>query len=67
MDTSTAATLPNPSNIPAQAVAPAQSERWAAWDKFLQATPETGFMQASWWADFRAKVGYEHFAIILRQ
>ena len=23
-------------------------------------------MQASWWADFRAHVGYEHFANILR-
>jgi lipid II:glycine glycyltransferase (peptidoglycan interpeptide bridge formation enzyme) len=44
----------------------AQSERWAAWDRFLQTNSETGFMQASWWADFRAHVGYEHFAIILR-
>jgi len=42
------------------------SDRWKAWDNFLEAHPEAGFMQASWWADFRANVGYEHFAIILR-
>src|SRR5262249_1909660 len=67
MDTSTATAVgAEPSSLPAQPAVPAQSERWAAWDKFLQATPETGFMQASWWADFRAHVGYEHFAIILR-
>lgn len=62
----TTAVAAEPSSLPAQPAAPAQSDRWTAWDKFLQATPETGFMQASWWADFRAHVGYEHFAIILR-
>ena len=42
------------------------TDRWAAWDAFLESHPEGGFMQASWWADFRASVGYGHFAIILR-
>lgn len=41
-------------------------DRWQAWDDFLEATPETGFMQSSWWADFRVTVGYEHFAAILK-
>jgi lipid II:glycine glycyltransferase (peptidoglycan interpeptide bridge formation enzyme) len=42
------------------------AERWGAWDRFLEATPETGFMQSSWWADFRVPYGFEHFAAILR-
>jgi lipid II:glycine glycyltransferase (peptidoglycan interpeptide bridge formation enzyme) len=50
----------------AQTVSPAPSDRWAAWDNFLMSTPETGFMQSSWWADFRVGVGYEYFAIILK-
>ena len=45
---------------------PAAADRWTAWDGFLEATPDTGFMQASWWADFRTTVGYEHFAAILK-
>ncbi len=40
--------------------------RWKAWDGFLEATPEAGFMQSSWYADFRASVGYECFGIVLR-
>ncbi|MBI2430106.1 MAG: peptidoglycan bridge formation glycyltransferase FemA/FemB family protein [Ignavibacteriales bacterium] len=31
---------------------------------FVEATPESGFMQSSWWADFRLAAGYEHFAVI---
>jgi peptidoglycan pentaglycine glycine transferase (the first glycine) len=42
------------------------TDRWQAWDSFLDATPDTGFMQSSWWADFRATVGYEHFGPILK-
>lgn len=42
------------------------TDRWKAWDRFLEATPETGFMQSSWWADFRVTAGYEHFAAILK-
>ena len=40
--------------------------RWQAWDNFLAATPTTGFMQTSWWADFRVRAGYDHFAAILK-
>lgn len=47
------------------APAPA-TDRWTAWDRFLEATPATGFMQSSWWADFRVAAGYEHFGAILR-
>ena len=42
------------------------TDRWTAWDRFLEATPDTGFMQASWWADFRATSGYEHFGVTLK-
>ena len=51
---------------PTVASAPAPADRWAAWDRFLVATPATGFMQSSWWADFRATVGYAHFGAVLR-
>src|SRR5436309_4995019 len=43
-----------------------ETDRWKAWDDFLEAAPDTGFMQSSWWADFRAATGYEHFAVILK-
>lgn len=42
-------------------------ERWEEWDSFLERSPTTGFMQSSWWADFRMNAGYEHFGVILRQ
>jgi peptidoglycan pentaglycine glycine transferase (the first glycine) len=42
------------------------TDRWTAWDRFLEATPDIGFMQASWWADFRATTGYEHFGVTLK-
>jgi lipid II:glycine glycyltransferase (peptidoglycan interpeptide bridge formation enzyme) len=50
--------------LPAAAASP--SNRWEAWDRFLEATPASGFMQSSWWADFRTTVGYEHFAVTLK-
>ena len=40
--------------------------RWSAWDRFVAATPDTGFMQSSPWAQFRARAGCEHFAITLK-
>jgi peptidoglycan pentaglycine glycine transferase (the first glycine) len=47
--------------------APAQpTDRWKAWDDFLETTPDTGFMQSSSWADFRLALGYEHFGAILK-
>src|SRR3954451_1752246 len=41
------------------------TERWNAWDSFLETTPHTGFMQSSSWADFRLALGYEHFGAIV--
>lgn len=41
-------------------------QRWMAWDRFLSETPEGGFMQSSWWADFRTSAGYDHFAAIVK-
>jgi peptidoglycan pentaglycine glycine transferase (the first glycine) len=43
-----------------------ESDRWSAWDRFLEATPDTGFMQSSWYADFRASVGYECFGVLVK-
>jgi len=39
---------------------------WAAWDRFIEATPNTGFMQTTWWSSFRMNVGYRHFSAILK-
>jgi lipid II:glycine glycyltransferase (peptidoglycan interpeptide bridge formation enzyme) len=50
-----AASVPTPS-----------TDRWTAWDSFLEATAETGFMQSSWWADFRTTLGFEHFGVTLK-
>jgi len=49
--------------VPSQVTA---RDRWKAWDDFLESKPDTGFMQSSWWADFRATVGYEHFGAVLK-
>lgn len=43
-----------------------ESDRWGAWDRFLEATPDTGFMQSSWYADFRASAGYECFGVLVK-
>jgi peptidoglycan pentaglycine glycine transferase (the first glycine) len=61
--------IPAASAVSARARAGAgrAAERWGAWDRFLEATPATGFMQASWWADFRTTVGFSHFAVILKR
>jgi len=44
---------------------PATSNGWKAWDNFLEKTPKTGFMQSSWWADFRYTCGFQNFGITL--
>ncbi len=33
----------------------------------MEAAPYSGFMQSSWWADFRAATGYEHFGAVLKE
>jgi peptidoglycan pentaglycine glycine transferase (the first glycine) len=43
------------------------ADRWGAWDRFVEATPEAGFMQSSSWARFRSRVGYEHFVVMLKE
>ena len=45
---------------------PALSDNWRAWNEFVEATPETGFMQSSWWVDFRNTCGFENFGITLK-
>jgi peptidoglycan pentaglycine glycine transferase (the first glycine) len=39
---------------------------WQAWDRLLETTPATGFMQSSLWARFRAPVGYDFFGVTLK-
>jgi peptidoglycan pentaglycine glycine transferase (the first glycine) len=41
-------------------------DKWVAWDSFLERTPETGFMQSSYWADFRLAYGFEHFGVTVK-
>jgi lipid II:glycine glycyltransferase (peptidoglycan interpeptide bridge formation enzyme) len=55
-----------PAAVPSAARASAQEDRWAAWDRFCEVTPTTGFMQSSWWADFRLTLGYGHFGEIFK-
>jgi lipid II:glycine glycyltransferase (peptidoglycan interpeptide bridge formation enzyme) len=49
----------------AQSLPPAAAERWGRWDRFVEARPETGFMQSSWWVEFRNYCGFENFGITL--
>jgi peptidoglycan pentaglycine glycine transferase (the first glycine) len=41
-------------------------DRWRAWDRHVEATEASGFMQTSWWARFREPLGFEHFAVTIR-
>lgn len=43
-----------------------EAARWNAWDRFIETSPETGFMQSSSWAMFRSQSGFSHFAITLK-
>lgn len=43
-----------------------EADRWKVWDAFLEATHDTGFMQSSWWAGFRASIGFEYFGVTLK-
>src|SRR5882762_5324797 len=42
------------------------TDRWKAWDDFVEAAPDPGFMQTSWWVDFRNVCGFENFGITLK-
>ena len=50
----------------APARARSESERWEEWDRFVEAAPDAGFMQTSWWAEFRAMCGYRCFGVTIR-
>jgi peptidoglycan pentaglycine glycine transferase (the first glycine) len=41
-------------------------ERWQAWDRHVQASADSGFMQSSWWARFREPIGFDHFGVTLK-
>lgn len=43
-----------------------ESERWEEWDEFVEQAPDSGFMQTSWWAQFRSMCGYGCFAVTIR-
>jgi len=43
-----------------------EADRWKAWDAFLESNAETGFMQSSWWSDFRTTTGWQSFGVVLR-
>jgi lipid II:glycine glycyltransferase (peptidoglycan interpeptide bridge formation enzyme) len=43
-----------------------EAARWSAWDRFVEAMPDSGFMQSSLWARFRARSGGQHFAVTLK-
>src|SRR5439155_14925669 len=45
---------------------PSGTDGWKAWDEFVEATPDTGFMQSSWWVEFRNYCGFENFGITLK-
>src|SRR2546430_10105645 len=74
MDTTTSHVLALPSapqpcggvmSEPVESPPPA-TNRWKAWDDFVEATPDTGFMQTSWWVEFRNYCGFENFGITLK-
>jgi peptidoglycan pentaglycine glycine transferase (the first glycine) len=44
----------------------AEATRWQAWSHFVEAAPDSGFMQSAAWARFRGRVGFEHFAVTLK-
>jgi peptidoglycan pentaglycine glycine transferase (the first glycine) len=41
-------------------------DRWGTWDRFVESASDSGFMQASWWADFRATARYAYFGLAFR-
>src|SRR5438132_9306941 len=45
---------------------PSPASRWKAWDDFVETVPESGFMQSSWWIDFRSTCGFGNFGITLK-
>jgi len=54
------------SNLAFAAPPRSESDRWRGWDHFVEAAPDSGFMQTSWWAEFRAMCGYRCFGVTIR-
>src|SRR5256885_17039573 len=40
-----------------------KQDLWREWDTFVEPRSDTGFMQSSWWVDFRSTCGFENFGI----
>jgi lipid II:glycine glycyltransferase (peptidoglycan interpeptide bridge formation enzyme) len=58
---------PCPDVTPAPMPAPVlPRDPWQSWDAFLLTTEETGFMQTSWWAEFRSRCGFGNFGVTLK-
>lgn len=71
METNPAAIVNSPAQpwatAPTTAIAPLhQQTLWREWDAFVEPRPDTGFMQSSWWVDFRSSCGFGNFGIVLR-
>lgn len=62
MGLATSAVASKPERQPARC----ESDRWQEWDRFVEAAPDSGFMQTSWWAEFRSMCGYRCFGVTIR-
>ena len=43
-----------------------QQALWREWDAFVEPRSDTGFMQSTWWVDFRSTCEFGNFGIVLR-
>jgi lipid II:glycine glycyltransferase (peptidoglycan interpeptide bridge formation enzyme) len=43
-----------------------EPERWKAWDEFVEARPDPGFRQLSWYTSLKVAHGWEQFGTVLR-
>ncbi len=50
----------------AEQARPSSPDPWAEWDAFVEGRPDTGFMQSSWWIDFRSFYGFADFGATLK-
>jgi lipid II:glycine glycyltransferase (peptidoglycan interpeptide bridge formation enzyme) len=66
MSAPASATRAEPTGCNAASPLASTEDRWAAWDRFVETTPETGFMQSSWWVEFRNYCGFANFGLTLK-
>lgn len=57
---------PGVASKPERQLPRSEFDRWQEWDRFVEAAPDSGFMQTSWWAEFRAMCGYRCFGVTIR-